>query len=84
MVASDSGGEGAVVRSDVTADGAGGSVAGTSTLLDTMRVVSALALPEPQLSDLSQDQRRMLQVGCTGGPYHYPELQLSRHVFFTS
>ncbi|EFJ49677.1 hypothetical protein VOLCADRAFT_117126, partial [Volvox carteri f. nagariensis] len=39
----------------------GGSVAGTSTLLDTMRVASSLAFPEPQLSDLSQEQRRMLQ-----------------------
>ncbi|PNW73920.1 hypothetical protein CHLRE_13g578100v5 [Chlamydomonas reinhardtii] len=37
------------------------SVAGTSTLLDTMRAASGLVFPEPQLSDLSQEQRRMLQ-----------------------
>ncbi|KAG2438910.1 hypothetical protein HYH02_010705 [Chlamydomonas schloesseri] len=37
------------------------SVAGTSTLLDTMRAASGLAFPEPQLSDLTQEQRRMLQ-----------------------
>ncbi|KAG2487371.1 hypothetical protein HYH03_013942 [Edaphochlamys debaryana] len=42
------------------------SVAGTSTLLEAMRSASALAFPEPQLSDLTQEQRRMLQDLSSG------------------
>ncbi|GLC49201.1 hypothetical protein PLESTB_000193200 [Pleodorina starrii] len=56
----------AAAAAAMAAGGSAGSVAGTSTLLDTMRVVSGLAFPEPQLSDLSQEQRRMLQDLSSG------------------
>ncbi|GFR52149.1 hypothetical protein Agub_g14664, partial [Astrephomene gubernaculifera] len=63
-------GEAAAALAAAQAAAAGGSgttsVAGTSTLLDTMRVVSGLAFPEPRLADMSQEQRRMLQDLCAG------------------
>ncbi|GIL51286.1 hypothetical protein Vafri_7316 [Volvox africanus] len=59
-------GEAVLAAANAAAAGGRGFLPGFSTLLETMRVVSALEFPAPQLSELSQEQRRMLQDLSTG------------------